>query len=689
MINRICYALFFIAFINPVAAQQAYIDSLENEVRFSKNDTINLILFGKLSDVYAEINPDSAYHYGGKMLAITKKLDLKLEEAAALGQMSYALLNLGNYPRSLQTILSAISITEDPTSERNILPGKFPAIDEFTDRTLTPHLQRLTKLSRMFQYAGILYVNAGNYEKAVYYYKKALPFQEETKNQRLLSITYSTLGRAYFSLKHPDSALICLDRAYDHAVKADYNRYLGSILLNSGRVYLAEGKEQTAKEYFWRALMESQEHEYFRGIVASSLALADIYKKKGDKDSTLFYIQHGLPVAYYLNAPDLLLRSYKALSDFYSTAHNSDSTVKYQSLIIKINDSLFNSKQAQQFQNIDFDEQQRKQQIEAAETAYREKFRLYVLLAGLAIFLLIAVILWRNSMQRKRANILLSRQKNELESALTSLRATQKQLIQSEKMASLGELTAGIAHEIQNPLNFVNNFSEVNGELIKELKNETIKGNLDEVAAIADDIELNSEKINQHGKRADAIVKSMLLHSHRGGREKEPTDINALTDKYVRLSRHGMLAKEPQDAVNKSFSPIIKTDFDKNIGKINIIPHNIGTVILNLMGNAFYAIKEKSQLNIAGYEPTVVVTTRKMDNKIEISIADNGNGIPQKIIDKIFQPFFTTRPPGQGTGLGLSISYDIIKSHGGELTVENKEGEGAEFIISLSLKDMY
>jgi signal transduction histidine kinase len=682
MIKRISYVLFFLFIVKVVAAQQPYIDSLEKEISLSKNDTIRSILFGKLSDVYAEINPDSSYHYAGKMLAITQKLDLKLEEAAALGEMSYALLNLGNYPRSLQTILSAIAITENPKSEKNILPERFSAIDEFTDRTLTPHLQRLTKMGRMLQYAGILYVNMGNFEKSIYYYKQALPFQEEVKNFRLLSITYSTLGRAYLSLKHPDSALICLRRAYDNAVKADYNRYLGSILLNLGRVYIAMGKQDTAVVYFRKALFESAEHEYFRGIVASSLAMADIYKNSGKADSNLYYIQNGLPTAYYLKAPDLLLRSYTALADYYKTAGNNDSTVKYQSLIIKINDSLFNKKQAQQFQNIDFDEQQRQQQIKTAEAAYRAKLRLYILLAGLAIFLLIAVILWRNSLQRKRANILLSRQKNELENALTSLRTTQKQLIQSEKMASLGELTAGIAHEIQNPLNFVNNFSEVNGELIKELKNEVIKGNLEEASAIADDIELNSEKINHHGKRADAIVKSMLLHSHSGGGQKEPTDINALADKYIRLAYHGIMAKD------KSFNATIKTNFDKSLREIDIIPHEIGTVLLNLMTNAFYAVKEKGQLNLQGYEPIVSVSTRKMNDKVEISVADNGTGIPQKIIDKIFQPFFTTRPTGQGTGLGLSLSYDIIKSHGGELRVENKGGEGAEFIISLSLKDM-
>ncbi len=269
-------------------------------------------------------------------------------------------------------------------------------------------------------------------------------------------------------------------------------------------------------------------------------------------------------------------------------------------------------------------------------------------------------------------------QAKEIEKAYNELKTTQQQLIQSEKMASLGELTAGIAHEIQNPLNFVNNFSEVNDELLKELNTEADKGNLKEVKAIAKDIAFNSEKINHHGKRADAIVKGMLQHSRTSSGQKEPTDINALADEYLRLSYHGLRAKD------KSFNANFKTDFDDSIGKVNIIPQDIGRVILNLINNAFYAVDEKRKQNFNGYEPTVSVSTKKMNGKVEIKVADNGNGIPQKVFDKIFQPFFTTKPTGQGTGLGLSLSYDIVKAHGGEIKVETKEGEGSEFIINLS-----
>ncbi len=672
MLKRIIYSAFLLIIINAAEAQQVYIDSLKNEISISKNDTNSLILFGKLSDVYSEINPDSAYNFAGKMLAIARKLSLKLEEVYALDQMSYALLNMGNYPRSLQTILSAIAITENPDSEKKLIPATFPPIDEFFDRTLPARLQRLEGLSRTLQYAGILYLNSGNYQKALYYYKASLPLAMQSNNFRLLSITYSTMGRTYLSLKQPDSALISLQHAYDNSVKSGYYRFMGSILLNMGRVFIAKGDQETAREYFRKALLESAEHNYFRGVVASNLALADVYKKSGRADSNLYYIKNGLPTAYYLNAPDLLLRSYTALADFYKTAGNSDSTVKYQSLIIKINDSLFNSKQAQQFQNIDFDEQQRQQQVEAAKTAYQNKARQYALLAGLGVFLLIGFILYRNNREKNKANII-------LEKTLSNLKSTQSQLIQSEKMASLGELTAGIAHEIQNPLNFVNNFSELNTELLEEMKQEIDNSHLEDVKTIANNVIENEQKINHHGKRADAIVKGMLQHSRSSSGVKELTDINALADEYLRLSYHGLRAKD------KSFNATLKTDFDQSIGKINIVPQDIGRVILNLLTNAFYVVNEKKQMNIPGYEPTVSISTKKIGSKVEIRVTDNGNGIPQKVLDKVFQPFFTTKPTGQGTGLGLSLSYDIIKAHGGELKVETKEGEGTTFIIQLPI----
>ena len=269
-----------------------------------------------------------------------------------------------------------------------------------------------------------------------------------------------------------------------------------------------------------------------------------------------------------------------------------------------------------------------------------------------------------------------------LQRSLEELKTTQAQLIQSEKMASLGELTAGIAHEIQNPLNFVNNFSDVSRELLDEMKNELDKGNAEEASLIASDVIQNLEKILHHGKRAGDIVKGMLQHSRSNSGQKEPTDINVLADEYLRLAYHGLRAKD------KTFNASTKTDYDESIGLIKIIPQDIGRVILNLITNAFYVVNEKKKAFLAeaseiSYEPTVSLSTKKQNDSVLIRVADNGNGIPEKILDKIFQPFFTTKPTGQGTGLGLSLSYDIIKAHGGELKVETIEGEGTNFMIIL------
>ena len=270
--------------------------------------------------------------------------------------------------------------------------------------------------------------------------------------------------------------------------------------------------------------------------------------------------------------------------------------------------------------------------------------------------------------------------KEQIEITLKDLKATQSLLIQSEKMASLGELTAGIAHEIQNPLNFVNNFSEVSTELVDEMNEEIQKGNFEDAQQIAADLKENLSKINHHGKRAGDIVRGMLQHSRSSRGSKEPTDINALADEYLRLAYHGLRAKD------KSFNATMDNDFDPSIGLVNIIPQDIGRVILNLITNAFYAVNEKKKREAANYEPTVSINTTQSAKNILISVRDNGNGIPKNILDKIFQPFFTTKPTGQGTGLGLSLSYDIVKAHGGELKVETKEGEGSEFIIQIPVE---
>ena len=744
MTRIIFYILFLLVLINAISAQQTVFDSLKYEISKTNNDTIRLLLLERIANEYSEINPDSAYHYATEIPGLARKLNLELEEVVGLGEMGYALLNLGNYPRSLQTLLSGITIAKDPASEKRILPAHFPSHDDFMDRSVSPTNQRLTKLSRILQFTGILYGNMGNFEKAVTYFKEAISLAEQSNNLRVLSITYTTLGRIYLSSNKQDSALFCLLKGNNYAIQAGYHRYIGSNLFNLGRVYLAMEQPDKAKAHFLIALSASTEHSYFRGVVASHLALADIYESSGKTDSILYHIQQGLTVAHTLNAPDLFLRCYTALADYYKLTGQSDSTVKYQSLIIKINESLFSSKQVQQFQNIDFDAQQRQQEVEATRKEYQNRLKTNSLLGGLSTILLVAALLWRSNLQRKKTNSLLAAQNKEIETALTNLKSTQTQLIQSEKMASLGELTAGIAHEIQNPLNFINNFSEINKELLDEIEGERRKparpDNFRETGSDGEKgenppggsgqtgdertkeqilltIKENQDKILQHGKRADAIVKAMLLHSQRSSGAKEPTQINSLAEEYFRLAYHVYRAKD------QNFTAELKLDLDQNLPLVNVIPQDIGRVLLNLFNNAFWACTERSlgasaERNlgavgekydqqdlearlasgqglqkdnrgknlpglVSSYTPTITLTTKNLGDQIEIRIKDNGPGIPKNVIDKIFQPFFTTKPTGQGTGLGLSLSYDIVQAHGGELNVKTEAGEGSEFIIQL------
>jgi signal transduction histidine kinase len=411
-----------------------------------------------------------------------------------------------------------------------------------------------------------------------------------------------------------------------------------------------------------------QESPDFEGMAYQ--ALAELSRMTGAVDSSFMFSRNAISIYLEMNDTLGLSAAYRALSSAFDAQNQTDSAHYYLKRSIALESALNQAGKAKSFQSTSFNEQIKLQELEAEKLRTQSRTRTWTMISGIGVLLLISGILYRNNRRQKK-------DKAHIEKAYEKLKSTQTQLIQSEKMASLGELTAGIAHEIQNPLNFVNNFSEVNTELIEEMKSELQADNKQEALLLADDIKENEQKINHHGKRADAIVKGMLQHSRSSNGVKEPTDINALADEYLRLSYHGLRAKD------KSFNATIETHFDETIGKINIIPQDIGRVILNLINNSFYAVNEKKQQSPDGYEPIVSVSTKKIKDKVEIKVSDNGNGIPQKVLDKIYQPFFTTKPTGQGTGLGLSMSYDIVKAHGGEIKVETKEGEGTTFVITI------
>jgi two-component system, NtrC family, sensor kinase len=625
------------------------------------NDTIRMGLARSLGYYYMEIDLDSSYYFLQKQASLAVQLKAKLWEADALDNLGYILSYKKDYARSLKVFLTAIEIAENKKTEENIWQ-----VSRFS-KAGDPALARLVVLASCHLDIGRLYGYTGNVKEELSNSFEALKLAERVGDPANLANMNMNIGIIFIRLNQLDSALAFEKKALAYTASSGFYRYNGNLYSYLGTIYLRKGDYSLAKPNFAEAIREGEQQNNRYALALGHIGMANTLSLTGDYDSSTWYAKRGLAIA---QAPDLLAEAYTSLSSIYKLQNNMDSAFFYQGLAMAEKDSINSIEKIKQFENIGFDAQLKVQELEKEKIENRNRIRTYSLLAGLAVLFIIAFVIYRNNRQKQRTNRI-------LEKTLTDLKATQSQLIQSEKMASLGELTAGIAHEIQNPLNFVNNFSEVSNELIEEMNDELNKGDLEEAKIISAGIKQNLEKINHHGKRADAIVKGMLQHSRSSSGVKESTDINRLCDEYLRLSYHGLRAKD------KSFNATMGTDFDETIGNINIIPQDIGRVILNLINNAFYAVDEKKKQTSEGYEPIVTVRTKKEADKILIIVKDNGNGIPQKILDKIFQPFFTTKPTGQGTGLGLSLSYDIVKAQGGELKVETKESEGSEFIVQL------
>ena len=673
---------------------QKYLDSLHQALKTVANDTVRMDIYENLGWYYEEINRDSMIFYSEQVLQLARQLNLKLDEASALSMKGVSLLDLEDFSKSLESLMQALKIEEDPASEKytwNLPKGG------------TPRKARLDALGFTHLDMGHLYGATGNTDKQISNYFTAISLAESVQDTVLISLGYGNLGGVYLGLYKLDSALLFFQRGlrFDAYLPFEQRKYEGSNLASIGDVYQQKGNFKEALNAYLKAVNANKENNNLTDLAHSYGGLSFLYGTFKKTDSSMFYARKDLETAQSVGQPQYMVDAYLLLSHVYSSRKNRDSTLKYLQLYTPLDDSLNNAKKKNllAYQNVGFDEQIRLQKLEEEKIQTQTKIRTYAMLASLTVFIIIGLILYRNNRQKQKANKV-------LESTLTNLKSTQSQLIQSEKMASLGELTAGIAHEIQNPLNFVNNFSDVNTELIDEAGQEIDKGNISEAKSILSDIKENEQKINHHGKRAGDIVKGMLQHSRTSTGVKEPTDINALADEYLRLSYHGLRAKD------KTFNAEMKTDFDTSIGKINIIQQDIGRVLLNLYNNAFYACNERSRSSVnarlnepfgqeqksqnpISYEPTVSVTTKKSGNSVLITVSDNGNGIQQNIVDKIFQPFFTTKPTGSGTGLGLSLSYDIVKAHGGEIKLENlssgaavqagSEGEvpGSKFIVIL------
>jgi len=648
-------------------AQQNYPDSLRKIFISSKEDSIVYKVSTHLYDYYEEVNRDSAFLYADQCIRISNRNNKKLNEAFFLNRKAYQELNMGRYAESLNDLLEAFDLSENKKNDKLYWDvGTFKAERD----------KRLYALACTHHIYGILMLQTLNKEQEIMHFKEAKRIAVEINSLPRSLLASLNLGRIYFLRGNLDSALYYENEAASIAKNTGWEKYLSSIFHYTASIYMQQGNTNIGLSYLYEGIRSGIAENNIDGLARCQHVLTGYYISKGNKDSSLYYAIKSLDLMKQLGGVSQIEYhigdAYEEVHQAYQLRGQFDSAYKYLALAQQASNS-FNQQRIKNlaaFQALTLNEQQRLQNIERQKIAYQNKARTYFLLGGIGVLLLLSIIFYRNNRQKHKAKI-------KIEQAYDNLKATQQQLIQSEKMASLGELTAGIAHEIQNPLNFVNNFSDVNKELLSEMNAEIEKENYDEVKAIAKDITDNEAKINHHGKRADSIVKGMLQHSRTSSGQKEPTDINALAGEYLRLAYHGLKAKD------KTFDATIKTYFDNSIGKINIIPQDIGRVVLNLINNAFYVVDEKKKHNQNGYEPTVSISTKKTNGKVEIKVADNGNGIPQKILDKIFQPFFTTKPTGQGTGLGLSLSYDIVKAHGGEIKTLTKEGEGTVFSVIL------
>ncbi len=588
---------------------------------------------------------------------------------------------LGNYPKALEIRLENFEIAEKIQDKFARIYSIINLADDFTSMKDFQSVLNYAKLGES------LFSIQNNSDQAYPWMYFRL---------------YLTIAEAYYNLNQLDSALLYANKTnivlneYDNPYYTIWNdQLLGDILA-------AKGDHEAAFSAY-KQLIPNASRLYASQVIARAhTGMSRLLQKENQIDSALHYARKALN--YYQNneievqswgenSNSFIAEVSPLIAELYQSKGQLDSAYKYLNLSVKLKDDLYNADKVRQFQTLTFNEAARRQELEQqarqAKEAFQTKVKIYGLITLLIGILALAIILYWNNKRKQKVNATLHQQKQEIESTLEELKTTQAQLIQSEKMASLGELTAGIAHEIQNPLNFVNNFSEVSGELIDELSQEIEEGNASDAKEIITDLKQNLEKINHHGERASSIVKGMLDHSRTTSGEKVLTDINQICDEYLRLAYHGMRAK------HKSFKAYFETDFAKNLAKINIIPQDIGRVILNIINNAFQACTERSRSAVADKQINestnnqstglVKVSTEQLDNSIRILISDNGPGIPDHIKDKIFQPFFTTKPTGQGTGLGLSLSYDIVKAHGGKLEVFTKPGQGSEFKIILPI----
>ena len=631
----------------PLSGSQKEIDSLRLQLSTSPLDTNRAKGLVLLARMHITTKPSLALNYANEALLLSKKLDYQYGSIISLQAIIFVSAITGQWQKATESVYRGLEICE------NYYPVY--AIS-FCD---------------MF---ALIYEKQNNNQKRLEWLLKAYhhPLFKTASPSQFQGITYYNLGEAYDAVNKLDSAQYCIQKANQIADKYNLINLKGFTSRVSGRIAARKHKYQESLFFFHKSLNVARQQNNYFFEVEDYLELAETFHKINQADSAIYYAELALKGSQKLNNNVVTAAASKVLGEEFEIK-KPELSVGYFKNMIAANDSLYNIEKLRQAQHVVDVEQQRISDLKAAKIEYDHTIRQNTLFGILSTLIILSLVLIRNNSQKQKANKL-------LENTLTELKQTQQQLIQKEKLASLGELTAGIAHEIQNPLNFVNNFSEVSTELVSELKEKATAGHTEDVLAIADELAQNLQKITHHGGRASNIVKGMLEHSRTTTGERQPTDLNALAEEYLRLAYQGQRAKD------KDFNTTLVTDFAPNLDKANVVPQEIGRVLLNLFNNSFYAVQQRAKQGEAGYEPVLRVSTECTATSMCIRVQDNGTGMPEAVRAKIFQPFFTTKPTGEGTGLGLSLSYDIItKGHGGTLTVESTAGEGTTFTVQLPL----
>ena len=660
-INTLVQISFIYADSNPDSALQI-LSGLEKSCRESGYQRGEADVYKVMGNAYqTKGNFEGALAYYEKSDALAEKIGYKEAVPGILNNIGLIYLNQGNYPMALQKFYQTLDASD-------AVGNQFVS-------------------SRAHNNIGTVLFYQKKMEEAEGAYLQMLAIAEKEKDTTGIILAYNNIGEVNVEKNDLPRAIDYFSRTFQLATRKQVPNLVVSATNMMGDVYVKMDSSEKALSYYEKALLLARQQSNAKAICKSLIGIARVQTKSGEGDKALDSGLEALKLAGDMGQTQLLRDAYEVVSAAYESLGQEGKALASYKKFKFYADSL----QSLESERIAANYQADKELSEKEQVFQRRTLQLrWLIFSAFAALASLAVILWIINRNRQRLSLtykdlqqknkVIEAQKIKAEDTLSKLRAAQAQLIQSEKMASLGELTAGIAHEIQNPLNFVNNFSEINAELIDELRTELSAGNLQPITELAEEIRNNSEKINHHGKRAEAIVKSMLQHSRSSSGQAEPTDINTLADEYLRLAYHGLRAKD------KSFNASFETDFTTSLPSINIIRQDIGRVILNLISNAFYAVNERSKTEGEGYKPTVIVSTRQSGDQIQIAVQDNGGGIPEAIREKIFQPFFSTKPTGQGTGLGLSLSYDIIKAHGGEIKLESEAGKSTVFTILLPVK---